>query len=238
MWQKPIPDPKLLFMKYTSTLLFSLLGYFSASSQYIFTTHYSLASPQQQMGSNIQAAHGLQVGLLRALPGTLRNLQVGLEFGIGMYAHTSVDQTYYFGANNSSVVPVNYKSNVLNASVQTRYNIVTEGTSLVTPYINAKAGVYNFYSNIVVEDPNDPDNCKPLDKDNLINDKTFYWSAGAGVQIHPDVFLKHKRNGRLRIDISANMIRGGKIDYINTRNLDNATEVDEGNGAKPLNIRF
>jgi hypothetical protein len=58
------------------------------------------------------------------------------------------------------------------------------------------------------------------------------------VQIHPDVFLKHNRHGRLRIDISANMIRGGKVDYINTKNLQDATEIPEGSGAKPLNVRF
>lgn len=225
-------------MKYTSTLLFAFLSFFTASSQtWKFTSHYSLGSPQQQMGSNIQAAHSLQAALHYGLPGPLNNLSVGLEMGLGLYAHKKVDQTFQFDANTSSVVPVNYNSNVFNINVQTRYNILNEKQFPVVPYLNAKAGVYNFYSNITIEDPYDPDGCKALDRHNIINDKTLYWSAGAGVQIDPDVFSKHKHYSRVRIDIAANIIRGGTIDYINTKDLKDATSMPEP-GAKSLKATF
>jgi hypothetical protein len=226
-------------MKYTSTLLLICLTFFTASSQpWKFTAHYSLGSPQQQMGSNIQSVHSFQAGILYALPGQFKNLSVGLEAGLGMYAHKKVDQTFQFDANSSTVVPVNYNSNVFNVSVQTRYNILDEDQFHVVPYINIKGGLYNFYSNINIEDPNDPDGCKPLERKNLINDKTFTWSAGAGVQINPIIFSKRrKEDSKVRIDLGANIIRGGRLDYINTKNLMDATSVPEP-GAKPLNVKF
>jgi len=225
-------------MKHTSTLLLTCILYFTASSQpWKFTSQYGLGSPQQQMGSNIQAAHSLQIGGLYQLPGNLDNFSVGIETGLGLYAHKRVDQTFKFDANTSTVVPVNYNSNVFNVNLQTRYNIVDEDRFPIVPYINAKAGLYNFYSNITIEDPNDPDGCKPLDRKNLINDKTLYWSAGAGVQINPDNLSKRKNDSRVRIDIAANIIRGGKLDYINTKNLMDATSMPEP-GAKSLNATF
>ena len=229
---------KTAIMKYTSTLLLCSLSFFTASSQsWKFSTHYSFGSPQQEMGSNIQAAHSFQIGVLYQLPGQLDNLSVGLETGLGLYAHKRVDQTFKFDANTSSVVPVNYNSNVFNINLQTRYNLLDEDRFDVVPYINAKAGLYNFYSNVVIEDPEDPNGCQALDRRNIINDKTFYWGAGAGLQINPVIFSKTKRPSRVRLDIAANMIRGGTIDYINTKNLMDATSMPEP-GAKPVYVQF
>src|SRR5688500_4079347 len=224
-------------MKLTCTLIISCLFYFSASSQqWKLTGQYSLGLPQQQMGKNIQAVHSLQGGLFYRLPATLKNFFVGLEVGMGAYAHKQVDQTFMFD-NVSTVVPVNYNSNMFNANLQTRFNLLDENKSLVVPYIVAKGGLYNLYSNVVIEDPNDPDGCTALDRENIINDKTLYWSGGVGLQIDPGIFSKHKRRGDLKIDISAHTIRGGSIDYINTKHLMNAQEVPEP-GGKALKARF
>ena len=222
-------------MKHTSTLVFSCLLFFTASSQdWKFFSHYSLALPQQEMGKNIQAAHSLQAGALYQLP-AVKNLWVGLQLGIGIYAHEKIDQTFTFD-NHPTVVPVNYNSNVFNINLQTRYNLLNEKTPVV-PYISAIAGVYNFFSNINIEDPDDPDGCHPIDRKNIINDKTLYWSAGGGLQINPDILLKRKRYGRLRIDFSANTIRGGTLNYINTKHLMDAQDMPLAEG-KAIQMRF
>lgn len=224
-------------MKSTSTLLFCCLIYFSASSQqWKFTGYYSLALPRQEMGKNIQAAHSLQAAMLYRLPKGLKNFSVGVELGIGMYAHKQVDQTFEF-EGLTTVVPVNYNSNLFNANIQARFNVWDESKSLVVPYLIAKGGLYSLYSNVVIEDPENPDGCTALDRDNIINDKTLYWSGGVGLQMDPGIFSKHKRNGNLKIDLSAQTIRGGSIDYINTRHLMDAQDVPEP-GAKSLTARF
>jgi hypothetical protein len=178
----------------------------------------------------------LHVGGLYQLPRQLKNLSVGLELGAGIYAHKKIDQTFNFDANTSTVVPVNYNSNVFNANLQARYQLLDE-KYMIVPYINAKAGLYTFYSNITIEDPNDPDGCQPLDKKNLINDNTMYWGAGAGFQINPSIFSKRKKDGPVKIDISINTIRGGKLDYINTKHLKDEHDMPS-TGGKPLIVKF
>jgi hypothetical protein len=188
------------------------------------------------MGRNIQATHSLQAALLYRLPGQLKNFSAGIGLGIGTYARKRVEQTFEFD-DVSSVVPVNYNSNAFNANLQTRFNFWDEEQTLIVPYIVAKGGLYNFYSNVVVEDPTHADGCVALDRKNIINDKTLYWSAGGGLQIHPDIFSKHRRYGDVRIDLSAHTVRGGSIDYINTKHLMDAQEVPEP-GGKSLKARF
>jgi hypothetical protein len=232
-----ILQPKTTVMKIISTFFISCL-YLSAASQPLkFITDYSLGLPQQQMGQNIQAIHSLHAGALYQLPGQLKNLSVGLELGIGMYAHKKIDQTFNFDANTSTIVPVNYSSNVFNANLQTRYTVWDENSHMIVPYINAKAGLYNFFSNINIEDPDDPNGCHALEKKNLINDNTFYWGGGAGFQINPSVFSKHKRNSPVMIDISINTIRGGKLDYINTKHLKDEQDIPQSD-FKPLMVKF
>jgi hypothetical protein len=226
-------------MKKIFTLFIGCLLYFIASSQpFKVALDYGLGLPQQQMASNIQAVHSFHIGGFYQLPKQFSQLSVGLELGVGLYSHQTINQTFNFDANTSTVVPVNYNSNVFNTNLQARYQLLDESRSMIVPYINAKAGLYNFYSNVVIEDPDDPDGCQPLDRKNLINDKTMYWGAGAGIEINPLMFSKRKRkDGPVRIDLSVNTIYGGKLDYINTKHLKDEHDMPE-TGGKPLYARF
>lgn len=222
-------------MKILSTLFISCLLYFNVNSQSLrFITDYSLGLPQQQMAQNIQAIHSLHLGVLYQFR-NLKNLSVGLEFGGGIYAYKKIDQTFNFDANTSTVVPVNYSSSVSNLNLQTRYQLFDEDSHMIVPYIAAKGGVYNFFSNITIEDPNDPDGCHPLDKKNLMKDHSFYWSAGAGFQINPSIFSKHKKESPVMLDLSINTIRGGELSYINTKDLKDEQDMT---GGKPLLAKF
>jgi hypothetical protein len=221
-------------MKFIFTLLITFLFFSTYGQQWKFTTSYSLGIPQQEMGKNIQPAHSLQAGALYQLPGTLKRLSVGLELGIGMYANERIDQTFQFDNTTSTVLPVDYSSNVFNANIQARLNLLSEKRSVI-PYINAKGGLYNFYSSVYIGDPEDDGGCHALEQENIINDKTMYWSAGGGLQINPSVFSKNKESGKLIIDISANTIRGGTLNYINTKHL--MEDIPDPDG-KPLNVKF
>jgi hypothetical protein len=223
-------------MKFISTLLLTAFFLSANSQQWKIISSYSLGIPRQEMSKNIPPAHSLQAGVLYQLPGALKQLSAGLELGIGIYANKRIEQTFQFDNNTSSVVPVNYNSNVFNASLQARLNLLSDKNNVI-PYINAKGGLYNFFSNIYLEDPKDPVGCHALEQKNIINDNTMYWSAGGGLQIDPVIFSKRKHSGRVMIDISANTIHGGTIDYINTKHLIDAQTVTDPAG-KPLNVQF
>ena len=223
-------------MKFISTLLFGFLFFSANSQQWKFTSSYSLGLPRQEMGKNIQPVHSLQTGVLYQLPGELKRLSAGLEFGIGIYAHERIDQTFQFDNNTSTVLPVDYSSNVFNANLQARFDLLSD-KNFIIPYINAKGGLYNFYSSIYIGDPEDDGGCHALEQENIINDKTMYWSAGGGLQINPTIFSKNKRSTKVMIDISANTIRGGEINYINTKHLMDAQTMNDPDG-KPLEVQF
>ena len=225
-------------MKLILTLLVITIFFLPAQSQqWKLITSYSLGLPQQEMKETIQPASSFQLGVLYQLPGPLSQLWVGAELGIGGYAHKTIEQTFQFGVNNSSKVPVNYSSNTFNADLQTRVNLLPN-KNLIIPYINAKGGWYNFFSNVYVEDPENPNNCKPLDKHNIINDATLYWSLGGGVQADVALFSKKRKNpGKVLIDIAANSVRGGTLDYINTKHLEDAQTFNDKD-SKPLEVRF
>jgi hypothetical protein len=65
----------------------------------------------------------------------------------------------------------------------------------------------------------------------------MYWGAGAGFQINPSIFSKQKKDGPVMIDISINTIRGGQLDYINTKHLKDEQDIPQ-TGGKPLMVRF
>jgi len=223
-------------MKFISTLLLVCLAFSANSQQWKLTTGYSLGIPRQDLSKNIQPVHSMQTGVLYQLPGELKRLSVGLDIGIGIYAHETIDQTFQFDNSTSTVLPVDYSSNAFNVNLQARFNLLSE-KNFIIPYINAKGGLYNFYSSIYIGDPEDIDGCHALEQENIINDKTMYWSAGGGLQINPTIFSKNKRSSRLMIDISANTIQGGEISYINTKHLMDAPATSDPDG-KPLNVQF
>jgi len=223
-------------MKSISTLLLGFLFFSANCQQWKFANSYSLGIPKQDMGKNIQPAHSLQVGVLYQLPGALKRLSAGFEVGIGMYANKRIDQTFQFDNNTSTVLPVDYSSNVFNANIQARFNLLCD-KNFIIPYINAKGGLYNFYSSVYIGDPEDDGGCHALEQENIINDKTMYWSAGGGLQIDPAIISKNKHSGRVIIDISANTIRGGTLNYINTKHLLDAQYISDPDG-KPLNVEF
>ncbi|HLG41178.1 MAG TPA: hypothetical protein VI461_15965 [Chitinophagaceae bacterium] len=220
----------------TLLLLFAIYSFSAKSQSWKVTGHYNLGLPRHDMEKNIQPDHGLQAGLMYQLPGKMKQLLVGIELGLGAYASKRIEQTFQFDNNTASVVPVNYNSNTFNANIQTRLNLLSD-KNFIVPYISAKGGLYNFFSTIVVEDPDDPDGCHALERKNIMNDKTLYWSAGAGFQVDPALFNKRKEKGNVLIDISVNTVRGGSLNYVNTKHLIDAQTMNDPEG-KPLQVHF
>jgi hypothetical protein len=220
----------------TLLLLFTVCCFSAYSQSWKVTGHYSFGLPRQAMETNIQPVHSLQAGLMYQLPGKLKQLSAGIEMGLGLYASKRINQTFQFDNNTASVVPVNYNSNTFNVNVQTRFNLLSD-KNFVIPYISAKGGLYNFFSTINIEDPNDPNGCHALENKTIMNDKTLYFSAGGGIQIDPAVFSRHGERGNVLIDISVNSVHGGSLNYINTKHLIDAQTMNDPAG-KPLEVKF
>lgn len=222
-------------MKFIFTLsLFTLFSLTINAQHWQLEGGYSLGLMQKEMKENIPPAHSLKIGGAYQLPGKWNRVAIGAELGVGVYASKTIDQTFNFGSS-SSVVPVNYSSNVFTGNINLRYDFA-DNQEMLIPYISAKTGVYRFYSNIYVEDPRDVLGCRALQQENIISDNTLYWSAGGGLKVNSGFFGKYKHRSNVLIDLGAHFTRGGTMDYINTTRL---MEVQNSTPqSKPVNVTF
>jgi hypothetical protein len=228
-------------MKKFYLMFFAALWCVTANSQFKFGSSYSLSIPQKEMADNIRPVHSLNISLLRALKGTCDRLAIGAEVGIGNYAYVTKEQDLRFPDGSGIKTDVIYSSNVFNAALLMRGNLVKTGKAI--PYINAKAGISYFYSNVTVEDPEDPSSCKALERKNIIKDNTFFMAYGGGVQLDLSLFAEKAKPGKYVIDIGLNKIKGGSLNYVNTKNIQSHVHIDPNNPqpttkGEPLTIQF
>ena len=216
-------------------LLISIIAVPASSQQWKILGGYNLGIPLGELNDNINPVHSLQTGARYQLDGKLKRLSIIVEGGLGIYAMQRIDQTFTFD-NTSAIVPVNYNSNALNANLALQYDLA-DGEKFIVPYVNVKGGYYSLFSNIYVENPRDGVSCHALQQENIIKDGTFTWSAGTGVQLNAALFAKNKYRREISIDIGVNYLRGGSLDYINTKRLIDAQTINQP-GSKPLQVQF
>ena len=79
-----------------------------------------------------------------------------------------------------------------------------------------KAGYSWYATDLNIYDPDDFDNCKPVETDILQEDGTWIYSLGGGLQYDlSDVFQKLRKEV-LFITVSAFYTQGGTVEYMNT----------------------
>ena len=228
-------------MKKFYLLFFAVLLFFAANAQFKFGSSYSLSIPQGEMGDHIRPVHSLNISLLYPLKGICDRFTIGADLGIGNYAYVTKEQDLRFPDGSGIKTDVVYSSNVFNAAFFMRGNLLKKGK--VIPYVNTKAGISNFFSNVIVEDPEDPSSCEALERKNIIKDNTFFMAYGGGLQLDLKLFAKKEQPGKYLIDIAVNKIKGGKLNYINTKNIQSHVHTDPNNPAppgkgEPVNIQF
>jgi hypothetical protein len=197
-----------MMKKYLYSILFatlSLQGY----AQIEFTTHYGFSRPMGQMLGNIKGIHSLNMGLAYHIPHT--PVAFGLELGFGGYGYQSERQTYTFSDGSITETNVNVSNNTFNLMLNTRLYYPTEG--IFRPYLQLRGGLSNFYTNLVIEDPEDIDGCRPLESDILKTSSTLAGGAGIGLRIN----LGGSGCTKYGIDISSNYTTGGRVDYMNLK---------------------
>jgi hypothetical protein len=212
----------------------------NTKAQFTTAMSYNLALPQGKMADNIKAIHQFRVEGGYTLP-FFKNLNIGTEIGAGNYAYLSVPTTFNFGNGNPTKTNVNYSSNTLQLNGVAKLNIVK--VMNFTPYLVVKGGYQKWYSNIYVEDPSDLDGCKPLEQKTILKDRTSTVSYGGGIKYE----LKNNSNCnnvnfKSYIDLQVTSVRGGTLDYINTKKLKehdhNASTPIPSNEGKPLELKF
>ena len=224
-------------MRLIYTLCFTFCSVAAFSQNFYMDAAYVLGAPQQKMNDNINPLHTLSLGGRYQVPGTNKRLELGAEAGWGTYANTSKQQTFNFPNGSTTITQVNYSSNVLQAAATGRFLLCPE--SKLTAYISGKLGYASFYSNIFIEDPHDVDGCQPLDQKNIIRDGTFMAGYGGGLRADVAFFCKDASKKRMFVDLGVQSVRGGNLDYINTKKLiDASAPPPPGEDGKAVSVKF
>ena len=225
-------------MKHILPALFFCLFLSPVMAQYSGTFSYALSAPGGDMANNIGLLHSAKLNIGRELPGALSRVLVGVELGVGTYALITKEQTFQFADGSTTRTKVNYSSNVFQAGVFTQVDILKN--KKVIPYIKANAGLAKFYSNVAVQDPEDPDGCQPLEKKSLVKDNTLATGYGAGMRVSIGSLCGGSRSVGQWIDFSITRVTGGDVSYINTKRLKDHyhTAADTDPKSTPVVQRF
>jgi hypothetical protein len=202
---------------------------------------YNAGIPVGQMGLHTNTIHSAAFGGYYHLPKSQGRVDVGMEWTFGSYA--SFTKTQDFGMNGvETPVKVNYNSGVTTGSAVIRYNYFRSNT--LSAFVAGKAGYAGFSSRIQIEDPNDPDGCKPLEDNKLISDGTWIVGARAGANVDMQTFFKNIRGQTFLLQAFVGYVQGGNVDYINIKNTSSDDHTSQVHGAtmpddgQPLEVRF
>lgn len=200
-------------MKTYLTLL--LIGVSVASigqSRMEWSAGYTFASPSGKMQQNIRQGHGVILGLHRVLPE--KRLSVGLDLNFTIYGSDETRQQYTFDDGTIADMDVRVTNSITNMMASVRYDLITG--KKITPYVGFRGGYAWFRTNLSIYDPNDWDDCAPVETALLHKDGTLAYAAGGGIQYDLSHIFKRLSAGALNLNVSAYYTQGGMVNYMNT----------------------
>jgi hypothetical protein len=202
-------------MKSLTTTLLLLIAFAAADAQSwipTLSTNYAFTMPTRGMKQYIRYGNGLSLNLLAEAPS--HRIAAGLEVNFTGYGHSKTQQDYTFPDGTVAPMNVVVNNNITTLMASTRLYLLLKGP--VRPYATVKAGYSFFRTKLEILDPDDDDSCKPLERSILSKDGTLVYSAGGGVRIDMAwIFRKVREKDKFYLDLSATMIQGGRVNYMN-----------------------
>jgi len=203
-------------MKHIFTFL--MLSYVMvANAQFQLGFNYMFSAPIGTLGENIQPVNSFAMSGAANLKAN-KHFFLGGELSFGTYAHAKQQQTFVSpGDGSPTTTDVDFNSNIYNYHAIGGYEFTL--CTNVIPYVTAKIGGSSFATEIIIQDPQDPHSCEPLDQQTVFKDAAFSAGAGAGVRVDAGSIFNKSRKGRVWFNFSADYLWGTSLDYINVKYL-------------------
>jgi hypothetical protein len=201
-------------MKTLISFCLALIVFGSAQAQRatpVFGVNYGFMSPTGGMKQYIRNGHGLSMSLLLDAPSC--RVATGLELSWTGYGLTKSTTDFVFPDGTSAPMELTVMNSFTTMMVNTRLYFVVNGP--LRPYASVKAGYTWFRTNLSIYDPDNGDPCEPLESDILSKDGTFAYGAGGGIRLDAAWIFKKAPRGRYFIDLSSNVLQGGRVSYMN-----------------------
>jgi opacity protein-like surface antigen len=167
--------------------------------------NYVYTSPLGSMQHNIKQGNGLVVDLGMVTPS--KRFAIGMEVQYTQYGHDESLQEYDLDDGTRANMNVVVNNSFLNFMAYGRAYLITEGKFL--PYITAKGGYTTYRTDLNIYDPNEWDNCAPVESDLLQKDGTMIAALGAGFRLDMATVFRRSDPGRFYLDFNSSITQGG-----------------------------
>lgn len=168
------------------------------------------------------------------MPKMSANLGIGLQFGykpvplipvmfelkgnLGSYSNRTMEQTYVFDSTSSTTTDVTYSSGMNRLNFGTKIHLLNEYRA-IRPYITPQIGYAFMRSRIAVADPQDEDDCQPLDKTTVQRYSGLTYGGELGVEVSMErLFSNVSSENRHRLYASITFTNSvAEFEYINVK---------------------
>jgi hypothetical protein len=196
-----------------------------------FNMAYEYSRPQGEMAVNIRRVHGAVMQGVFHFPKI--PVALGLELGIGGYGYQTERQTYTFTDGSQTETNVNVGNNITNLMLVSQVSLLKP--SMFNPYLQIRAGMSRYYTNLYIEDPDDVDDCHPLEQDILLSDRALTAGAGVGVKWDMASLFPKIAHNRVFLDLSTHYMLGPRVRYMNVNAPKQPDMTAEGVEAQFIN---
>lgn len=175
-----------------------------------FGMAYNFMAPMGTMKNYIKAGHGLSLDYYMSRENS--RFAFGAELNFVIYGHDKSEQLYTFPDGSTANMDIVVDNTITNLFFGSRY-FLREPSSF-RPFLSAKVGYSWYRTNLNIYDPDDFDNCEPVERDLLFKDGTFVLAGGAGFQYDLSSIFKKIDSDRFLFTLNATFALGGQVTYM------------------------
>lgn len=202
---------------YLLFIMLPMLGFSQGNFQ--IGTHFGTYSPFKNQMPKMGTVYGMG---FNASYKPFMNIPVAIDWTnhFGTYYNRTMQETYYFNETSSTTTDVTYTSKMRTNLLGLKVDLTNE-YSAVRPYITPQIGWSTLKSKIYIADPNDVDDCQPLDRrTNHIFRGTVY-GGEVGLQVDMNKLFKGIGTENTHfLYISGSYLRGFQMfEYINQKHM-------------------
>jgi hypothetical protein len=159
-------------------------------------------------------------------------MMLELKGSLGGYSSRSLSQTYIFTNNSQTTVNVNYTSGMSKLMFGTKFHIGHEFRA-VRGFITPQIGVVSMHSRIRIDDPQDEDDCKALERKTTQRYAGFAYGGEAGVEVDMSrIFKGVQTENKHHLYASVNFMQSFRsFEYVNVKHMQDHDHMAMGSGS-------
>ena len=204
-------------------LLFVFIPLFVFGQNSHFGVYVPMDIPIQHMMPKAGVAGGLGINFFMQ-PVSRIPMALELRGNLGNYSNKTLEQTYLFDDGSQTVTDVTYSSNFHKILFGVRFS-TEHDLSAFRVYATPQIGIGIMSSKIRIADPEDEDDCKPLEIRITQRFSGVVYGGELGVDIELGRLFSSKTiNNNHRLNIGINYLGSFKdFQYVNIKHMENKT---------------